>query len=439
MSGAGTSDFHRSPTEPKTSIVGNGAKNTLRKSTAPKPSHLKPVKESTRKTTLVRAHSPNLETRGSTQRSGTSLSSTESRVLTNSSIAKVGSAAAIEVGAWVYPNSRSAYANYGRGRVLFRETQSDVPKVLIEFDGGDFKWIPEKVLRTFDWPAPKPTQYYEPGSNPLAELTLHIVAELIKHPPLLSLVGEYDIHAVPHQVNLVAEIIGSGNINCIIGDDVGLGKLIEAGLLVSELIRSGAVRRALFVCPAALMNQVQDEMRERFGTNYRIYGKDFEADVEWKWNGLDFVIVSADRVKPNYNSLNNNGSIHYDRIHQSGEWDVIVVDEAHHLDGGALGRTGRYELLVGLRELTPRLVLMSATRHRGDAKAMRRLSTVVRPSLSARLTDAEEDQKAIAEAVFRNHKSQVVDRSGRPLFQGMTAHTAHIAQTPQYRLIMKGR
>ena len=131
-----------------------------------------------------------------------------------------------------------------------------------------------------------------------------------------------DVDPLPHQIDLVHRIMTSDQSNWLIADDVGLGKTIEVGLLLAAMKRRRQARRVLVVCPAGMVRQWQDEMKYKFNEDFRVYRIDFYIHQPSHWATYDKVIVSIDRAK---------SDSHSPIFGDSGEWDVIVFDEAHHL------------------------------------------------------------------------------------------------------------
>ncbi len=87
-----------------------------------------------------------------------------------------------------------------------------------------------------------------------------------------------DVDPLPHQINLVHRIMTSDQANWLIADDVGLGKIIEVGLLLAAMKRRRQARRVMVVCPAGMVRQWQDEMRYKFNEEFLIYGSDFSIN-----------------------------------------------------------------------------------------------------------------------------------------------------------------
>ncbi len=120
---------------------------------------------------------------------------------------------------------------------------------------------------------------------------------------------------LPHQLQSATAVIEKMNGKAILADEVGLGKTIEAGLILKEYMIRGLVRKALILVPASLVTQWSTELIEKFHIPAQIYRKNRS------WNSYDIVITSLDTAK----RPNNQQEI----LQQ--EYDIVIVDEAHKL------------------------------------------------------------------------------------------------------------
>ena len=237
-----------------------------------------------------------------------------------------------------------------------------------------------------------------------------------------------DVDPLPHQIQLVHHIISSGHTNWIIGDDVGLGKTIEVGLLLGALERRNQAKRILIITPASLTRQWQDEMRLKFNRTYEIYERDFSVDEVWKWKLHDRVIASLDMLKPN--SQDDEGSdfaTHFGKLLTAESWDIVIFDEGHRLSRDDRGsQTLRYKLARGLRERCKGLILLSGTPHQGDTGKFRSLLKLVRPDLNEALELLEFQPAVVGEIVLRNRKIDVTDAEGNFIFVGHTVRRVDV-------------
>ena len=223
-----------------------------------------------------------------------------------------------------------------------------------------------------------------------------------------------DVDPLPHQIDLVHRIMTSDQSNWLIADDVGLGKTIEVGLLLAALKRRRRARRVLVVCPAGVIRQWQDEMRYKFNEDFRIYGLDFSINQPSHWATYDRVIVSIDRAKSDN---------HIPIFRDSGDWDVIVFDEAHHLSKiEHQAVTQRYQLAESLQSMTDRFIFLTGTPHQGRTSQFVNLLLLLRPDLGRRFNRLFSDPSVVAEVVLRNRKSLATDANGKFLFRGQDTH-----------------
>jgi ERCC4-related helicase len=176
----------------------------------------------------------------------------------------------------------------------------------------------------------------------------------------------------PHQVRIVQEAVKRFPERFLFCDEVGLGKTIEAGLVLRQLIISGLVKRALLLVPKSVLRQWQEELYEKFVLNLpRCDGGEvmdvFDRNLPWSgdsvWNAYPLLLASSQLVKRRDRQA---------ELLVARPWDLIIVDEAHHARRKDF-LSDRYrpnrllELLAGtrerpgLKEKTRSLYLLTAT------------------------------------------------------------------------------
>ena len=224
----------------------------------------------------------------------------------------------------------------------------------------------------------------------------------------------FDIDPLPHQIQLVHHILASGDYNWLIADDVGLGKTIEVGLLLSALRQRGEADRVLLITPAGITKQWKEELHGRFRlSDYRIYGDEFAVSEPREWGMYAHVIASMDRLK---------SESHLESILQAEPWDLVIIDEAHRMSRSDQGRwqeeTDRYHMARRLRSRTSAMVLLSATPHQGKQDRFAALLELLHPDRREEFRKLDFSPEILGEMVFRNYKSDVTDMEGRPLFHG---------------------
>ena len=241
--------------------------------------------------------------------------------------------------------------------------------------------------------------------------------------------SHFDIDPLPHQIHLVHHILGSGNLNWLIADDVGLGKTIEAGLLIAALRQRGIARRILLVVPAGLTRQWQEDLKYKFGLDdFLIYGTDFSISDPTHWKLYDRVITSLDKAK---------GEVHLSKLMQAEDWDLAIFDEAHRLSrrqyGKKFEKSDRFRLAEALREKTRSVVMLTATPHQGNQSQFQALLELLRPELRNQFAMLEMDSSVLAKMVFRNRKSDVTDIDGNFVFHGQTSRMVQVDSSPELR------
>lgn len=207
-----------------------------------------------------------------------------------------------------------------------------------------------------------------------------------------------------HQVSLVQHILERPDLRkVLIGDEVGLGKTIEAGLLIQQLIDRNPALRVLYLAPARLVRNVANELRDKLDIDARrwIAGSESDARLE-----TDRIVIASIHKAAFGDNL--------DRVSKSGPWDVVIVDECHHLSdwdpsGGNPNQAFKLvSQLVKAQHAEGRLILMSGTPHQGSEARFKNILRLL-----------SDDGKSIAGAsgrVIYRTKDRVRDWRGAPLF-----------------------
>jgi len=214
-----------------------------------------------------------------------------------------------------------------------------------------------------------------------------------------------DAHPVAtlgHQASLVRHVLQSPNLDrVLIADEVGLGKTIEAGLILGDLLEREPQLRVLYLAPARLVRNVHQEF-ERLGLHFRkwVSGDDRDATLR-----DSRIVASIHRAA---------FQTHFDAFVNADPWNVIVVDECHHLSdwemgGGSPRKNYRLvEELVRRQSRSSRLILMSGTPHQGHPHRFENLLALMRRD--------DEGKEDLAGRVIYRTKDDVRDWEGNPLF-----------------------
>ena len=247
--------------------------------------------------------------------------------------------------------------------------------------------------------------------------------------PLLA-VHSSQIEPLPHQILAVYQEMLSQNrqpLRFLLADDPGAGKTIMAGLLIRELMIRGDLRRCMVVCPGALAEQWQDELREKFDLYFNIATRDsMEAAATGNWfREQDLAICRLDK-------LSRDEDIQ-EKLKAS-DWDLIICDEAHKMSasysGGEFKATKRYQLGRLLGGLTRHFLLMTATPHNGKNEDFQAFLALLD---NDRFEGRQRDGVNVIDAsdlIRRMTKEQLRRFDGTPLFPERIATTVGYDLSP---------
>ena len=164
------------------------------------------------------------------------------------------------------------------------------------------------------------------------------------------------IDLIPHQISIAAQVASRLTPRVLLADEVGLGKTIEAGLVLQRLHLTGRASRILVLLPPALLNQWFVEMFRRFQMSFSIFDEErclsLEASGANPFLDSQLVICALDFLASNPKRA--------DQAREAG-WDLLVVDEAHHLAWTPSGGGPEYLLVESLARAVPGLLLLTAT------------------------------------------------------------------------------
>ena len=242
------------------------------------------------------------------------------------------------------------------------------------------------------------------------------------------------IDIAPHQVKAAHEILTSYDHRYLIGDEVGLGKTIEAAIVIEELAARGQADRVLIVAPAPLTTQWQEELREKFDTNYVIYDRDYvEAKkdaypAENVWSHEDRIITSIDFAKQEdmRSALKN----------VQEDWDIALFDESHHLTARREGKRGidktdRYKVGEAVSETADGLLFLTGTPHNGKRDQFYFMISLLNPY---RFRDEHDvNKEGLKDLMIRRLKDEMYDADGTPMFPEKNIQTLPVEFTTQER------
>jgi len=251
------------------------------------------------------------------------------------------------------------------------------------------------------------------------------IADALDENTLLAPI-ESSVIPLPHQISALLKAVSSDRVRLLLADEVGLGKTIEAGLIVKELKLRGLIKRVLVVAPKGLVSQWAAEMCTHFGEEFRLLlPSDFPAfrrvaGQDNVWKVYDQIICTMDSVKPIDSrrgwSKDQVAEHNRDRFEDllAANWDLIVIDEAHRL-GGATDEVARFKLGQGLAEAAPYLLLLTATPHQGKTDAFHRLISLLDKTAFPDPGSVTRDR--LETYLVRTEKRKAIDAQGNPLFK----------------------
>ena len=240
---------------------------------------------------------------------------------------------------------------------------------------------------------------------------------------------------LPHQLHVLNRAMETNNIRYILADEVGLGKTIEAGMIIKELKSRGLVQRVLVVCPTGLVTQWASEMQEKFHEKFHvILPSDYDTirrltDADDVYGQYDQVISPMDSIKP----IEKHAGWTDERVEKYNEeriysiinsgWDLIIIDEAHRVAGSS-GEVARYKLGYLLSQASPYLLLLSATPHNGKTEPFLRLVRLLDEEAFPNSKSIVKEQ--VAPYLIRTEKREAIDNNGNLLFKNRITHLVEL-------------
>lgn len=354
----------------------------------------------------------------------------------------------IDANSWYYSSDHGQLCQVIEAQTLWGETTCRV-------------WLPgrDSVVRI---PAStlKPLESAGTGSpDDIAYITAAArVADALTQDVLLAPI-ESSVIPLPHQIRALSRAIANDRVRYLLADEVGLGKTIEAGLIMRELKLRGLVKRTLVIAPKGLVSQWVSEMRFHFGEAFQLVlpediktlkrivpvtglrngekgNHDPEALPANAWQMFSQVVVPMDSVKPldkrrgwTAPQLSEHNRERFEDLISAG-WDLVIVDEAHRL-GGSTDQVARFKLGQGLAEAAPYFLLLSATPHQGKTAAFHRLVSLI---------DAQEfpdigsvTRERVQPHVIRTDKRRAIDADGKPLFKPRRTQLGPVSWEERHR------
>ena len=170
------------------------------------------------------------------------------------------------------------------------------------------------------------------------------------------------VSLIPHQLYIADEVGNRFAPRVLLADEVGLGKTIEAGLIIHQQLVTGRAKRILIIVPESLMHQWLVEMLRRFNLNFSIFDNErcVETSQDNYVDGKKANPFSSEQlVLVNLGFITNNPEWYEALV--SEDWDLMVVDEAHHLNWQQDNPSIEYQCIEQLAQVIPGVLLLTAT------------------------------------------------------------------------------
>jgi SNF2 family DNA or RNA helicase len=257
-----------------------------------------------------------------------------------------------------------------------------------------------------------------------------IKAEILKQ----SILSPYESNIIPlpHQILALEKIMQGNYMRFLLADEVGMGKTIEAGLVLKELKLRGIVKRCLIIVGKTAMLQWQSELKQHFNEVFKIYDTEFinlmsksfarlELENEVNiWAQSNQIIVPLDALRP----IEQRSGWSKQRVEEynkfriesvlNADFDLLIIDECHKV-GGSTQLVARFQMAEILSNAIPNLLLLSATPHRGKSDHFRRILQLLNADAFA--GEGMPELKELEPYVIRTEKRNAIDFNGAKLFK----------------------
>lgn len=256
-----------------------------------------------------------------------------------------------------------------------------------------------------------------------------------------------------YQLEPLRRALSAPRTNLLLADDVGLGKTVEAGLVVQELLLRHRARNAIVVCPPSLALKWQDEMRDKFGLDFTIINSEMMRDVRRRY-GLHAnpfqlhprLIVSMAWL-PQVRAQRMLRDVYAQTTSMKRArryaFDILIVDEAHHVApaspsaiGGGRGYAVDTQRTIAVRDLADKCehrLFLSATPHNGHPESFTALLEMIDSRRFSR--GALLDERALRDVTVRRLKSDLPEKGFRPRELRVIPFTPHADEQEMFALL----
>lgn len=223
------------------------------------------------------------------------------------------------------------------------------------------------------------------------------------------------IHPEAYQLVPVLRALEMPRVALLLADAVGLGKTIQAGMVLRELMLRRRIRRILVICPAALRTQWRDEMQDKFALPFEVVDRPQTLKLQRELGVDANPWRTHERIIASYHYLKQPDVLEQFRTTAEPgadgrlRWDLIIVDEAHNLSPASFGSDS--DLAAMLQQISPwfeHRLFLTATPHNGHTRSFSGLLEALDPVRFTKKSELDdEDRKRVGETVIRRLKSEI--------------------------------
>jgi ATP-dependent helicase HepA len=263
-------------------------------------------------------------------------------------------------------------------RLVVRFAGRDGPTVVSSRDPAVVEVPPETPIDEVGQPGPlQALAAGSPGSPHAFALRTRVLRlEALRRADSIGALLSSRVHVLPHQVGAAGRILSDRTPRFVLADEVGLGKTVEAGLVFAGMRQLGIAERVLVVVPEHLCFQWLAELFHKFNALFTLLTKERIADM----GGLDVALSRSPLAIVSHEQLVANPALAL--VAAQVPWDLVIVDEAHHLADDEL-----HDAVAPIGRASFGLLLLTATPVRLDPKEYFRLLAMVEPVASSTLPE----------------------------------------------------
>ncbi|OGQ97878.1 MAG: hypothetical protein A2505_03055 [Deltaproteobacteria bacterium RIFOXYD12_FULL_55_16] len=318
------------------------------------------------------------------------------------------------------PGVRVSHPRFGHGTVEFGKAET----AIVRFDHG-LEECPASLLTVErDLHSSIATGHWD---QPLETITRIQAEAIVSINDAWGVFSRSRIALLPHQLWVCHKVTRTWPFSWLVADDVGLGKTIEAGIILWPLLSKGLVKRLLILCPASLVEQWQYRLREMFDIRMARYLPEADTPKADFWNTHNQVVASLQTMRDDRKGR-------HERLLGADPWDLVIVDEAHHLNSDEdRGATLGYRFVEKLfsQNLATSKLFFTGTPHRGKNYGFFGLLQLLRDDLFSAESPIEEQLPYLRHVLIRNNKQNVTDMEGRKLFKPVTVRPETYSYSPE--------